>query len=77
MGYAARVGKLDWVGIGIVVGFLIFVFSIALCIVCLPERTMPSAIDVYRGTTALEVTYRSGVPVDSVVVFKNEHSKEE
>ena len=30
-----------------------------------------SAIDVYRGKTTLEITYRDGVAVDSVVVFKN------
>lgn len=29
-----------------------------------------SAIDVYRGKTTLEITYRNGVVVDSVVVFK-------
>lgn len=30
----------------------------------------PQAIDVYRGKTTLEITYRDGVPVDSVVIFK-------
>lgn len=27
-------------------------------------------IDVYRGRTVLEITYRNGVPIDSTVVFK-------
>lgn len=31
----------------------------------------PSAMDVYRGKTTLEITYKDGIPVDSVVVFKN------
>jgi uncharacterized membrane protein len=31
----------------------------------------PTAIDVYQGKTTLEITYKDGVPVDSVVVFKN------
>jgi len=31
----------------------------------------PSAMDVYQGKTTLKVTYKDGVPVDSVVVFKN------
>ncbi len=31
----------------------------------------PTAMDVYRGKTTLEITYRDGVPVDSIVVFKN------
>lgn len=30
----------------------------------------PRAIDVYRGNTALEITYRDGIPIDTVVVFK-------
>ncbi len=28
-------------------------------------------IDVYRGNTTLEITYKDGVAVDSVVVWKN------
>lgn len=27
-------------------------------------------IDVYRGKTTLEITYRDSIPIDSVVVFK-------
>ena len=30
----------------------------------------PKAIDVYRGKTTLEITYKDSIPVDSVVVFK-------
>ena len=30
----------------------------------------PTAIDVYRGNTTLEITYRDSVAIDSVVVFK-------
>ena len=32
--------------------------------------TKPSAIDVYRGHTELEITSVNGVPTDTVVVFK-------
>ena len=31
----------------------------------------PSAMDVYQGKTTLEYTYRDGVAIDSVVVFKD------
>lgn len=31
----------------------------------------PSAIDVYRGNTELEITSVNGTPIDSVVVFKD------
>ena len=29
----------------------------------------PTAMDVYQGKTTLEITYKDGIPVDSVVVF--------
>lgn len=32
----------------------------------------PTAMDVYQGKTTLEITYKDGMPVDSIVVFKNE-----
>ncbi len=35
------------------------------------NKPEPTALDVYRGKTTLEITYRDGAPVDSVVVFKN------
>ena len=31
----------------------------------------PTAMDVYQGKTTLEYTYRDGVAVDSIVVFKD------
>ena len=30
----------------------------------------PNAMDVYRGKTTIKITYKDGVPVDSVIVFK-------
>lgn len=30
----------------------------------------PTAMDVYRGNTALQITYKNNVPVDSTVVYK-------
>lgn len=38
-----------------------------------PKR--PTALDVYKGKTTLEITYRDSIPVDSVVVFKEEFKK--
>lgn len=35
------------------------------------ESHKPTAMDVYRGKTTLEITYKDGVPIDSLVVFKN------
>ena len=31
----------------------------------------PTAMDVYRGRTTLEITYKDSVATDTVVVFKN------
>lgn len=30
----------------------------------------PTALDVYRGKTTLQITYKDSIPIDSVVVFK-------
>lgn len=46
--------------------------GLMLCIVgmaCLVHSN-PQAIDVYRGKTTLEITYKDSIPVDSFVVFK-------
>lgn len=40
-------------------------------IVGLINSNKPSAMDVYQRKTTIEITYRDGVPVDSVVVFKD------
>lgn len=34
------------------------------------NRNTPTALDVYRGKTTLEITYKDGVPCDSIVVWK-------
>ena len=34
------------------------------------EVAPPTAIDVYRGKTTLEITYRDSVAIDSTVVYK-------
>lgn len=51
---------LDWV-VGAIVG--VFLYQIIL-------SDTPTALDVYRGKTTLEITYRDSVAVDSVVVYK-------
>lgn len=30
----------------------------------------PQAIDVYRGKTTLQITYKDSIPQDTIVVFK-------
>ena len=35
------------------------------------QRTIPTALDVYRGRTTLQITYKDSIPIDTVVVFKD------
>ena len=34
------------------------------------KHPIPTALDVYRGKTTLEITYRDSVAIDSTVVYK-------
>ena len=34
------------------------------------SEPMPTALDVYRGNTELEITSVNGIPTDTIVVFK-------
>lgn len=58
--------NVDYLGIGVLCGALgcVIILSVLLSF-------QPSAMNVYQGKTTLEITYRDGVPVDSVVVFKD------
>ena len=57
---------------------LLVIFTLGVCfgnLLCdlgdmIVEKHRPNAIDVYRGKTTLEITYRDSVAVDSVVVYK-------
>lgn len=46
-------------------------FSIISFICVIYIANQPTALDVYKGKTELEITYKGDIPVDSVVVYKN------
>ena len=48
----------------------IAVCSIIAMFLMFTHLSKPKPIDVYRGNTALEITYKDNVPVDSVVIWK-------
>ena len=48
----------------------IFLLTLGILVSLLVLSDTPQAIDVYRGKTTLEITYKDGVAVDSTVVFK-------
>ena len=51
--------------------FILYCFA-TIMVLCafMVYSVSPEAIDVYRGKTTLEVTYKDSIPIDSVVVFK-------
>ena len=58
----------DDIRCGILIGILLTVVTIILGTVMREKE--PRAIDVYRGKTTLKITYKDGVAIDSVVVYK-------
>ena len=57
---------------GAVIGEVIatLIVSEVYLISMITEKPTPSALDVYRGNTELEITSVNGTPIDTVVVFK-------
>ena len=55
-----------WVLLAVI---FIYSFGFALGLICATPNI--TAMDVYQGKTTLEITYKDGVPIDSVVVFKD------
>ena len=53
--------------LGLVYSFYIWIVFILILI----QSQTPTAMDVYQDKTTLEITYKDGVPVDSVVVWKS------
>ena len=60
-------------GITLGVFITIFVFIEYALIACIIDDKNPTAMDVYKGKTALEYKIVDDVKVDSVVVFKNDY----
>lgn len=61
---------------GMAIGGFLF-FMIGSFVICgmlglLDGEPKPSALDVYRGKTTLEITYKDSVAIDTTVVFKDE-----
>ena len=49
----------------------IFLLTVGILVSLLVILEEPQAMDVYKGNTTLEITYKDGVAIDSTVVFKN------
>ena len=59
---------------GVFIGVVITMSVVLeLCLISnIIEKQKPSALDVYRGNTELEITSVNGIPTDTIVVFKKE-----
>lgn len=58
---------------GVITGIMTSCTIITFDVIFEEEPIRP--IDVYRGRTTLEITYRDSVAIDSVVVWKNSNIK--
>lgn len=56
-------------GYGLLLGVAITFISGLLSFIIVDSQSI-KPIDVYRGKTDIEITYRNGEPVDSTVVYK-------
>ena len=61
--------KWDIIGRWVAISFMYACFCVAVFLMGLVLGYQMS-LDVYRGKTTLEITYRDSVAVDSVVVYK-------
>lgn len=59
-----------WTGALILISTLIGAELLSAGIIQKTLSEYPQAIDVYRGNTMLQITYKDSIPVDTVVVFK-------
>ena len=58
-----------------IASLIIILIIIEVCLLNnIKEKLTPSALDVYRGNTELEITSVNGTPIDTVVVFKKENN---
>lgn len=59
--------------LAILICLLIFYVGIliGISIKLISDYNKPQAIDVYRGKTTLQITYKDSIPQDTIVVFKN------
>ena len=62
-------GNRNW----LVSGIFTFILFILISIIAynIDDANKPTAIDVYKGNTTLEITYRDSIPIDTIVVYKN------
>ena len=61
----------DGIAISSLIGTIMCIAGIIILALSIQEDK-PSAIDVYNGKTRLQITYQDTIPIDTVVVWKDE-----
>ena len=51
--------------------FIACIYSLIIVVLSAIYLKEPTAMDVYRNKTTLEITYKDGMPIDSTVVWKD------
>ena len=59
-------------GAGFFGGMFLMISFIMIIALVHSKYKSPSAIDVYRGNTTLQITYQDSIPIDTTVVWKEE-----
>ena len=62
--------NIEKVGLGAVLVGVVLGMAAVIVQDCDDKNITPTALDVYRGKTTLEITYRDSVAIDSTVVYK-------
>ena len=62
--------NIEKVGLGAVLVGAVLGMAAVIVKDCDDKNITPTALDVYRGKTTLEITHRDSVAIDSTVVYK-------
>lgn len=69
--FLRAIRKNDEAATGSLFGCVLFALGFTMILsLCEVVNNPPGAIDVYRGKTILEITWRDSIPVDTVVIWK-------
>lgn len=69
IGYVKAEEGQHWGSIIAFIAAIVLAFNLAF-IIGRKQSKIPTALDVYRDKTTLEITYRDSVAIDSTVVYK-------
>ena len=63
----------EGIAISSLIGTIMCIMGIIILNLSILQDDKPSAIDVYNDKTRLQITYQDTIPIDTVVVWKDEY----